>query len=81
MNLDGTSRGDPSSPGMLEVNVPANEDERRALKEGIEAVTPAAIRHGVGILVTEITAGRYIVRAHPAVPSGYVRESRNYDGS
>ena len=62
------------SPGMLEVRVTHSSEIDRALEEAIEQVQHAALQHGTGILVTRIGAGRYIVRAHPQVPCGLVRQ-------
>lgn len=60
------------SPGMLEVNV--HEAGDNALEEAITHVTEAATRHQTGVMVTRIGPGRYIVRAHPAVPFGLTRQ-------
>ncbi|CAN7337589.1 hypothetical protein LJR014_001863 [Arthrobacter sp. LjRoot14] len=66
--------GDWRHPGMLEVNVTTAADLAQALKEAIAAVAESAEHHGTGILVTRTGAGSYVVRAHPAVPSGFIRQ-------
>lgn len=60
--------------GMLEVNVSKSEELDRALEEAIAVITKAAVHHRTGIMVTRTGVGRYIVRAHPAVPYGLVRQ-------
>lgn len=62
------------TPGMLEVNVKHAFEVDDALIKAIDVVQKAAIEHRTGILVTRTDAGRYIVRAHPAVPFGLVRQ-------
>lgn len=59
---------------MVEVNVSTVAELDQALEEAIAAVTEAAAQHHIGILVTRMSTGRYIVRAHPAVPFGLVRQ-------
>ncbi|PTT67099.1 hypothetical protein [Arthrobacter sp. HMWF013] len=61
-------------PGMLEVNVKSAAELDRALEEAIDQTMKAAVHHGTGIMVTRIGTGRYIVRAHPTVPYGLVRQ-------
>ena len=61
-------------PGVLEVNVTTAEEVDKALEEAITAITKTATHHCVGVLVTRTGAGSYIVRAHPAVPYGLVRQ-------
>ena len=61
-------------PGMLEVHVKEASEVDSALEQAIEVVLKAASEHRTGILVTRIDAGRYIVRAHPAVPFGLIRQ-------
>ncbi|MDQ0144625.1 hypothetical protein [Pseudarthrobacter niigatensis] len=63
-----------TSPGMVEVNVNDSSDVDHALTEAIKAIRDAAIRHQTGIMVTRVAPGRYIVRAHPAVPFGLTRQ-------
>ena len=61
-------------PGMLEVHVKEAAEVDSALEQAIQVVLKAASEHHTGILVTRIDAGRYIVRAHPAVPFGLIRQ-------
>lgn len=68
-------------PGMLEVNVKEASEVDSALEQAIQVVLKAAIEHRTGILVTRIDTGRYIVRAHPAVPFGLVRQKHEAAGS
>lgn len=63
-----------TSPGMVEVNVNDSSELDHALSEAIEAIKDAATRHQTGIMVTRVAPGRYIVRAHPAVPFGLTRQ-------
>lgn len=63
-----------TSPGMIEVNVNDSSEEEHALNEAIERIKDAATRHHTGIMVTRLAPGRYIVRAHPAVPFGLTRQ-------
>jgi hypothetical protein len=60
--------------GMLEVNVKKAADVDQALEDAIAQITEAAKRHVTGVMVTRIGPGRYIVRAHPAVPYGLIRQ-------
>ena len=62
--------------GMLEVNVESADDVERALEEAIAAISQIAEHHQVGILITRTGACTYIVRAHPAVPFGLIRQHR-----
>lgn len=61
-------------PGMLEVHVSRPEELDQKLQEAIDVVSRTAAHHHIGVLVTPTGAGRYIVRAHPAVPRGLVRQ-------
>lgn len=61
-------------PGMLEVNVAPGVDVDQTLKEAIASIAESAEHHKTGVLVTRIGAGSYIVRAHPAVPYGLIRQ-------
>lgn len=61
-------------PGMLEVNVGRASEVDNALEDAIAEITKTATYHRVGILVTRTGAGSYIVRAHPAVPYGLIRQ-------
>lgn len=60
--------------GMVEVNVSKAEQLDRALEEAIAVIAKAAAHHHMGIMVTRTGVGRYVVRAHPAVPYGLVRQ-------
>ncbi|MEW1986399.1 hypothetical protein [Pseudarthrobacter oxydans] len=65
---------DSRSPGMLEVTVAGGAAEKeRTVDAAIELVTQAARRNDMGIMVTDIGMGQYVVRAHPAVPVDLVR--------
>lgn len=61
-------------PGMVEVRVEQASELDDVLTTAIEVIKKAAAEHRVGILVTRIDTGRYIVRAHPAVPFGLIRQ-------
>jgi hypothetical protein len=61
-------------PGMVEVNVTSTAGVDKALEEAIVVISETATLHRVGILVTRTGAGSYIVRAHPAVPFGLIRQ-------
>jgi hypothetical protein len=61
---------DELSPGMVEVGVGAASDIDPTLEKAIQSVSQAAIQHKTGIMVTRTGTGRYVVRAHPAFPSG-----------
>lgn len=63
-------------PGMVEVNVHSAAEVDPALEEAIAVIREAAAHHRIGVLVTRTGAGSYIVRAHPAVPYGLVRQQR-----
>lgn len=67
-------------PGMLEVHVKEASEVDSALEQAIEVVLKAASEHRTGILLTRIDPGRYIVRAHPAVPFGLVRQRHGAGG-
>lgn len=70
-----TSQGENERlPGVLEVNVTTAEEVDNALGEAIAVITKTATHHRVGVLVTRTGAGSYIVRAHPAVPYGLIRQ-------
>lgn len=64
------------SSGLIEVNVEGGEDVGTVLERAVEAVQGAAVRHQTGILIAHIGPGRYIVRAHPAVPFGLIRQNQ-----
>ncbi|HJV98568.1 MAG TPA: hypothetical protein VJ617_05685 [Arthrobacter sp.] len=65
------------SPGVVEVRVGNPNDVLRALDDAVRAVGEAADRYGTGIMITDVGGGGYVVRAHPAVPHGLVRERRS----
>jgi hypothetical protein len=80
MNESATRQGDVGASmqrrpltGMLEVNVETLAEVEPTLEAAIQSVSPAAVRYGMGILITQIGLGRYVVRAHPHVPEGFVR--------
>jgi 6-phosphogluconate dehydrogenase (decarboxylating) len=60
---------------MMEVHVSSAGEADLALDRAVAVIAEAAKHHRTGVLVTRIGAGHYIVRAHPAVPYGLVRES------
>lgn len=62
------------SPGSVEVRVTQAADVDKALDEAIAAVSPSAAEHRIGIMVTRVGAGFYMVRAHPDVPFGLTRQ-------
>lgn len=61
-------------PGMVQVHVEDSAELDRALDDAIESIKSAANQHRTGIMVTRTGPGRYIVRAHPAVPHGLIRQ-------
>lgn len=63
-------------PGLLEVNVESGDDVERALEEAIAVITQIARHYRVGILITRTGAFTYVVRAHPVVPFGLIRQHR-----
>jgi len=63
-----------TSPGMVEVIVKDSAQVDQALNDGVARVMDAAIRHHTGVMVTRTGPGQYIVRAHPAVPYGLIRQ-------
>lgn len=71
---DYTPRADRLLPGMLEVRVSSAGEVDSALDQAIAVITETGKLHGTGVLVTRLGSGHYIVRAHPAVPYGLVRE-------
>lgn len=66
--------GDQRLPGMLEVNVTSGKELDHALEEAIAVVKETAAYHRIGVLITRTGVGSYIVRAHPAVPYGLIRQ-------
>ncbi|WP_458112846.1 hypothetical protein M1D88_01385 [Arthrobacter sp. R1-13] len=71
------AEGTRPSPGMLEISVTKAEEVDQAIRDAIGEVSEAATQYRMGILVTRIGAGRYIVRAHPAVPYGLIRQKHD----
>jgi len=65
---------DAASPGMLEVTVDSAADLDDVLENAIKLIAKSAEHHQVGIMVTRTGLGRYVVRAHPAVPYGLIRQ-------
>ena len=63
-----------STPGMIEIRVDSHTEVDAALDEAIGTVRHAAVRHQTGIMVTRTGPGQYIIRAHPAVPFGLIRQ-------
>lgn len=72
-----TGTSELKTPGMLEIHVNQASEVDEALARATDVVREAAARHQTGILITRIGAGRYIVRAHPAVPLGLVRQQHD----
>lgn len=59
---------------MVEVRVQDEAQLQQALADAVRTVGEAAERYGTGIMITELGEGYYVVRAHPAVPFGLVRQ-------
>ena len=72
----GKHQPEPRSVGMVEVRARKTGDAGQALADAVLAVGEAAQRYGTGIMITEVGEGSFVVRAHPAVPFGLVREQR-----
>lgn len=64
-------------PGMVEVNVTSATEVGRALEHAIAAITETAMHHHTGVLVTRIGVDSYVVRAHPSVPYGLIRQQQD----
>ncbi|MDQ0242148.1 hypothetical protein [Arthrobacter bambusae] len=64
------------SPGMVEVRVDSASEIDGALNAAIAEIRSAATRYRTGVMVTRTGPGRYIVRAHPAVPYGLIRQQQ-----
>ncbi|MDQ0924699.1 hypothetical protein QF038_003207 [Pseudarthrobacter sp. W1I19] len=64
------------SAGMVEVRVREAGQARDAVADAILMVREAADRYSTGIMITGLGEGWYVVRAHPAVPHGLVRERK-----
>lgn len=71
---EGARGGGERLPGMLEVHGATPEELNQKLQDAIDIVTRAGAHHHIGVLVTPTGPGGYIVRAHPAVPAGLVRQ-------
>nr|WP_258868583.1 hypothetical protein [Arthrobacter sp. RT-1] len=63
------------SAGMVEVRVQEAGQVREALAGAVLEVREAADRYSTGIMITDVGEGCYVVRAHPAVPHGLIRET------
>lgn len=63
------------SPGMVEITVEDFTQIDRALDNAVSDIKDVAAYYGTGIMITRIALGHYIVRAHPAVPCGLIRQS------
>jgi hypothetical protein len=59
---------------MVEVHVERAAELDRSLNDAVGVVSKAALDHRMGIMITRIGTGRYIVRAHPDVPFGLTRQ-------
>lgn len=59
---------------MIEVRIDDSSQVDPALDKAVETVKTAATRHRTGIMITRTAPGRYIVRAHPEVPFGLIRQ-------
>ena len=60
---------------MLEVTATEAAHLSDALGNAVEVVSRAAAEHGIGILISRVGTDSYIVRAHPGVPYGFIRQS------
>jgi hypothetical protein len=61
-------------PGMMEVHVERAAELDQTLNNAVDVISKAAHEHQIGIMITRIAVGRYIVRAHPDVPFGLTRQ-------
>ena len=61
-------------PGMVEINVANMREPEEELANAVAIVTESASFHKVGVMITRIGTATYVVRAHPAVPYGLVRQ-------
>ena len=59
---------------MVEVTVKEASEASRAIQDAVATISDAAEVHQTGIMVTRVGPGSFIVRAHPAVPYGFVRQ-------
>ncbi|WP_284988043.1 MULTISPECIES: hypothetical protein [unclassified Arthrobacter] len=62
-------------PGMLEIKVSPETGLNEALGQAVEAVSESAEEHRLGIMISRVGLDRYVVRVHPAVPYGLVRQA------
>ncbi|MHA7193881.1 hypothetical protein ACX800_08945 [Paenarthrobacter nitroguajacolicus] len=62
---------------MVEINDANTGEPDEALAHAVAIVTESASFHKVGVMITRIGTGSYIVRAHPAVPYGLVRQQHS----
>ena len=60
--------------GMVEVHVEKASQLQAALEDAVGKVSAAAAEYRVGIMITRIDTLVYVVRAHPAVPVGLIRQ-------
>lgn len=61
-------------PGTLEVLATSASGLPDALANAVDVVSRAADEHRIGILISRIGTNHYIVRAHPGVPYGMIRQ-------
>jgi hypothetical protein len=60
--------------GWWKSNAQSAADLNEALKNAIKSGNQGCDTPPIGIMVTRTGAGRYIVRAHPEVPYGLIRQ-------
>lgn len=63
--------------GVLEVNVATAAEIDQALEDAIVLIKAAASIYQTGIMITRTGAGQFIVRAHPGVPYGFIRQEHS----
>lgn len=61
---------------MVEVQARDGADIDKALADAVRVVREAADLYGTGIMITNVGEGCYVVRAHPAIPHGLIREQK-----
>ncbi|WP_285320385.1 hypothetical protein [Pseudarthrobacter sp. lyk4-40-TYG-27] len=61
--------------GMLEITVSRETGLDEALGQAVDAVSESAEEHRLGIMISRVGLDRYVVRVHPAVPYGLVRQA------
>lgn len=59
---------------MVEVRVKESKQAGEAIQDAVSTIACAAEYHQTGIMVTRVGPDSYIVRAHPSVPYGFVRQ-------